>query len=541
MDNDDQYKLVDDPNEPESAEEEPVHEQPTRSNTKLAAPLPRIWKLEPEPEPDQPKAKKVKTDRATPAAKPRKSEKVELGETPALETYEGRTRVRMAIGAVGTLGVFLVGMMIFRAVTGSDAPPNPSGDDLAVELPAAVKPIAKGEEEAKLLLGQAKHVSKTGKPDQVMALLLKVIKDYPATLAAKDAKAALARAEQELPLFPEGATLVATPVEPAPTPVANPTTVVIASAPASPGASNVNVTLPVNAAEPGRTPSPGSNPGDPALNANAKPLPEGYRPRPGTPVHASGWPIQITGDRDGATMNFIAGTTFSMGRDDGPLSEAPAHPVTLSSYYIDQHEVTNRQYALFLKETGRRAELTGSDDYPVVKVDAKDAKSYADWAGKKIPTEAQWELAARSPDGRVYPAGSEPPTWAKPRQPRQVDAVMSFENDQSPYGIFDLAGNAWEWTNDWFDAKYYQTLRGQTASNPPGPPASRAKPPLITVRGGSKTWQTTWRDGVSANSKLPYLSFRCVLPVDASGTPAPNATSPGGQTAPVNANGVVPF
>ncbi len=545
MNDEDQYNLAPDPNEPDPVEEdaEPVHSIP--SSTKAGAPLPRMWKADPEPEEEKPKikAKKARASASASVSKAKKSVKGELAETPVLETYEGRTLVRMVIGAGAFGAVFLVGFLLFRSFTSGDGPVDLSEEEMIPEPPIATKTIAKGEDDARLLLTQAKQVAKTGKADQVVALLQKIVKAFPATLAAKEAKTALDCSAQGLPLFPEGAAVVATsPEATAPTPVDVPPSPVVNASPAPvTGAGTAEMVLPVNAAEPARTTPASSTTVDAALPANSKPLPAGFRPREGTLYHASGWPIQIVSDRDGATMIFIAGTTFPMGRDEGPLSESPSHPVSLSSYYMDQHEVTNRQYTLFLRETGRRAELVGSDDHPVVKVDAKGAKDYADWAGKKVPTEAQWELAARSPDGRVYPAGSEPPSWAKPRQPRQVDTVMSFENDQSPYGVFDLAGNVWEWTSDWFDAKYYQTLKGQTAVNPIGPASSRAKSPLITVKGGSKTWNTSWREGLAANSKLPYLGFRCVLPVEGSANQTTNPANPGGNSPPPNSSGVVPF
>ncbi len=141
-------------------------------------------------------------------------------------------------------------------------------------------------------------------------------------------------------------------------------------------------------------------------------------------------------------------------------AEAPAHPVTLATYYIDTHEVTVRQYALFLKETGHKdnerqralareaPNASASEGLPVVMVTAPDARDYAEWAGKRLPTEAQWERAARGGDGRLSPWGTTPPVWDKKREPRQIVPVMSFPYDVSPFGVFDMAGNAMEWTKD---------------------------------------------------------------------------------------------
>jgi formylglycine-generating enzyme required for sulfatase activity len=255
-------------------------------------------------------------------------------------------------------------------------------------------------------------------------------------------------------------------------------------------------------------------------------------------------------------MVLVPGGTFIMGRDGNDPTEAPAHPVKLSTFYIDKHEVTNRQFDAFLKETGARADrsralvrdgemVSQSEDFPVVMVNARDVKDYADWAGKRVPTEAQWEKAARGTDQRLHPWGSLPPVWEKPRVPHQIDAVMSFPSDLSPQGAYDMAGNALEWTRDWFDADAYATAnagaRGALPEDPTGP-ANRPASLQLTVRGCSKQWLVTGREGVKFESRLPYLGFRCVLPVEG----PDSTTTPSGPAAPAGTGGtakkvVVPF
>ena len=256
-------------------------------------------------------------------------------------------------------------------------------------------------------------------------------------------------------------------------------------------------------------------------------------------MHASGWPLEIVGDRDGVPMVLVPGGSFTMGRDDGEPPEAPAHPVTLATFYIDKHEVTLRQYALFLKESGhkdserqralaREASVgCDSEDCPVVMVSADDARDFAKWAGKLLPTEAQWEMAARGIDGRLYPWGMTAPSWDKKREPKQIDPIMSFPNDVSPYGVYDMAGNVMEWTKDWFDPRYFYHFRKTAAVDPTGP--SRTRTVQLAVKGGSKNWIVTKRDGIKPESRLATLGFRCVLqaeppqaalPADAAGQPA---------------------
>jgi formylglycine-generating enzyme len=253
-------------------------------------------------------------------------------------------------------------------------------------------------------------------------------------------------------------------------------------------------------------------------------------------------------------MVLIPGGTFLMGRNDGPAAERPAHQVTLSPYYIDQHEVTIRQYAIFQQDPQRKAEsrpgTSGhegpeSDDFPVTQVTAREARAYNQWAGKDLPTEAQWEMAARTTDGRLHPWGNDPPVWGddqdpnKHPEPRKLYPVMSFPTtDISPYGVFDMATNASEWTNDLFDPRYYEQFKNTTATNPQGPPRSNNRKQQVVIKGGSPKWDIPWREGRPVETRSPNLGFRGVLTLDRSGgapppTPGTSPTSSG--------NGSVPF
>jgi formylglycine-generating enzyme required for sulfatase activity len=303
-----------------------------------------------------------------------------------------------------------------------------------------------------------------------------------------------------------------------------------------------NLVPPANPAETGAaapTPAPSPSPGQ---DKPSRPLPAGFRARPGAEIHASGWPVEIVGDRDGAPMVLVPGGTFLQGRDDADPNESPAHHVVLGTYYIDKHEVTVRQFNLFQKEAGKRAErarvvtrdaasaaVDSEDDRPVVLVTAREASDYCYWANKRLPTEAQWEAAARTTDGRLFPWGPAPSPSLKPRDAKQLRAVKATPEDLSPYGAFDLAGNAWEWTKDWFDARYYQQFRGGAADNPAGP--ARPRTPQLVVKGSAKDWVVTKRDGYKPETRLPHLGFRGVLQVEGTGNafePPPAAAPPGG-------------
>jgi sulfatase modifying factor 1 len=227
--------------------------------------------------------------------------------------------------------------------------------------------------------------------------------------------------------------------------------------------------------------------------------------------------------------------------------------------------VTVGQFARFQLETGRSAgekakptRDSGSPDaaesLPVVRVTSQEAQDYARWAGKGLPTEAQWEMAARTPDGRQQPWGDGPIPGGKPFSYKKVDPVMSCPGDLSPYGVYDLAGNAWEWTADWFDSTYFQPMRDSVADNPVGPTRSRLKPPQYTIKGTSKIGQCSAREGMKADTRMAYLGFRCALPleqtagsvqVQTGGESPPAAPAPvpvpSSDPPPASSKGLVPF
>jgi formylglycine-generating enzyme required for sulfatase activity len=166
-------------------------------------------------------------------------------------------------------------------------------------------------------------------------------------------------------------------------------------------------------------------------------------------------------------MVEIPAGEFTMGNDGGDDDEKPAHTVTLEVFEIDVFEVTNADFARFVEETGYqteaekagesgwRAYAEGKDNHPVVKVTWNDADAYCQWAGKRLPTETEWEKAARGEEGFIYPWGNEwdpAKTNSKESGFRGTVAVGSFPEGASPYGVFDMAGNVWEWTADWYQA-----------------------------------------------------------------------------------------
>ncbi len=190
-------------------------------------------------------------------------------------------------------------------------------------------------------------------------------------------------------------------------------------------------------------------------------------------------------------MVLVPAGKFARGSNRGE-DEKPVRQIYLNAFYMDKFEVTVGQYARYLEVTGMEEPPDWSimnqpqhQRRPVVNVSWEDAVNYCKWAGKRLPTEAEWEKAARGTDGRIYPWGNEAPTRLHANYGRKdwddhlaLAPVGSFEAGKSPYGIYDMAGNAWEWVFDWYDHDSYVT---SLEKNPIGP----AKGDQKVVRGGS--------------------------------------------------------
>jgi formylglycine-generating enzyme required for sulfatase activity len=256
--------------------------------------------------------------------------------------------------------------------------------------------------------------------------------------------------------------------------------------------------------------------------------------------YSTSWPVievalYQTSIPPGEMISIPAGP-FQMGCDpahNGGYSciqhsdELPLHTVTLDAYRIDKYEVTNALYAQcvtagsctapYSNSSYTRASYYGNPtyaNYPVIYVDWNQSKAYCTWAGKRLPTEAEWEKAARgSSDTRAYPWGDATPTCSLANSYTSgvcvgdTSAVGSYPAGASPYGVMDMAGNVWEWVNDWYQSNYYSV---SPANNPQGPASGTFR----VLRGGGWSYYGTYlivANRLADDPTRAYISFgfRC--------------------------------
>jgi formylglycine-generating enzyme required for sulfatase activity len=294
----------------------------------------------------------------------------------------------------------------------------------------------------------------------------------------------------------------------------------LAACSAEPGPAGriVTSTLP-----PTRTPEPASPTATPTLT----PLPTTTSVPSATPA-----PERFV-DESGQVMQYVPAGEFIMGSEAGFPDEMPVHAVYLDAFYIDRLETTNRQYQDCVEAGACRPprrtdcctedpnyyvrwpEYFGNpefDDYPVIFVSWFDARDYCAWRGARLATEAEWEKAARGPDGRTYPWGNEEPTpdrlnftWPESafsqRPLYRTAPVGSFPAGASPYGVLDMAGNVYEWVYDIYERDYYEH---SPYMNPTGPEEGTFR----VTRGGS-FYNQAFRNRSSNrnNAYIPADSF----------------------------------
>jgi len=227
-------------------------------------------------------------------------------------------------------------------------------------------------------------------------------------------------------------------------------------------------------------------------------------------------------DVHGIVMTLIPAGEFTMGNDKGLSPEKPEHRVFLHAYYIDVYEVTNASYAACVaagacqppvSNRSRKVSNYYTDpdlgNFPVVYINWEMAQVYCGWRAGRLPTEAEWEKAARGADQRLYPTGAVVSCTLANYCRDDTTEVGRYKEPPGPYGLFDMAGNVAEWVADWYSAGYYGA---SLPENPAGPAAGQ----LRVVRGGSfestenHDLQTTAGAAQKPEAALDYVGFRCV-------------------------------
>ena len=261
--------------------------------------------------------------------------------------------------------------------------------------------------------------------------------------------------------------------------------------------------------------------------------------------------------KDNMEMVYVPAGEFEMGSEDGNSDEQPIHTVYLDAYWIDKYEVSNKMFTMFVEETGYQTDaekygsswvyadgerdqvegadwehpqgpgssLSGLGLHPVVHVSWNDADVYCDWVGRRLPTEAEWEKAARGEDGRTYPWGNQEVEgnllnyadvyldvdWADSTEDDGYETtapVGSYPDGVSTYGAMDMAGNVWEWVADLYDEDYY-------SSSPNENPEGAASGENSVLRGGSWSYndwnvRSANRYGHNPGYVDSDIGFRCV-------------------------------
>jgi formylglycine-generating enzyme required for sulfatase activity len=240
-----------------------------------------------------------------------------------------------------------------------------------------------------------------------------------------------------------------------------------------------------------------------------------------SPLPPTSLPSNQTSSNDGSIMVHVPSGDFIMSASSSESQfpdEQPRHTVYLDTFWIDLTEVTNEKFATFVKATGYVTDLEKKGgvytynsgwvfvpnaswrtpfgasssrgtkrDQPVTQVSWNDAVAYCSWAGKRMPTEAEWEKAARGTDGRIYPWGNSSPNPSLASYGNNFDepsSVGSYPNGASPFGLLDMGGNVYEWVNDWYSVNYFSN---SPSRNPTGPSESSLAGKAKVMRGGS--WQ----------------------------------------------------
>lgn len=248
-------------------------------------------------------------------------------------------------------------------------------------------------------------------------------------------------------------------------------------------------------------------------------LPGGFRAIETEPF-IDGLPSRILCQADGSQMALVPGGRSFVGWNSGPPHVGPQVQVNVSSFYISVHEVTVGQFAAFRRKALKSGDgieqpvnAEGRPEQPALGVTWGEARAYVQASHRELPTEVQWEKAARGFNGFPRPWGESRPLWRVPRRIDQIDPVGYHPDDRSVFGVMDMAGNAREWLQDFYGETAFQELsqldfsRRENWTGPRHPTNTGER----VVKGGGADWEVWVRRGQRMNDRNPKTGFRCVL------------------------------
>jgi formylglycine-generating enzyme len=259
-------------------------------------------------------------------------------------------------------------------------------------------------------------------------------------------------------------------------------------------------------------------------NGSNAPLPVGFTAIAGVPT-IDGWPSRIICRADQSEMVLIPASDSLLGTGDGPDDCMPEVRVSLSAFYISKLEVNVAQYSSFRSQSIKAGKVVekpsnvdAPSDFPALGIAWVEARAYAQASQRELPTECQWEKAARGNLGLATPWGNGRPLWSEPREIGQIDPCGIFPDDRSVYGVLDMAGNAQEWMLDFYSETNHEDLAIMDSSrrrNWAGPRRASQSGERV-VKGDGPAWAVWFRRGVRMTERNSNIGFRCVLNLPAS-------------------------